>query len=58
MTCLPKPCPIRIGASALGQSLAAEDLIVSPQHRILVRLKIGRNRGDIRGKTATGGGGR
>lgn len=32
--------PIRIRRGALGRSLPADDLIVSPQHRILVRSRI------------------
>ncbi|WP_347919617.1 Hint domain-containing protein [Paracoccus marcusii] len=36
----PALAPIRIRAGALGQALPSSDLIVSPQHRILVRSKI------------------
>lgn len=36
----PSACPIRICAGALGTGLPETDLIVSPQHRILVRSVI------------------
>ncbi|WP_196216728.1 Hint domain-containing protein [Paracoccus shanxieyensis] len=36
----PKLHPIRIGADALGPGLPSRDLIVSPQHRVLVRSAI------------------
>ncbi len=40
LTAFPKLRPIRIAAGALGENIPSRDLIVSPQHRILVRSKI------------------
>lgn len=34
--------PIRIGKDALGQGMPSQDLVVSPQHRVLVRSRIAR----------------
>lgn len=36
----PKLYPIRISAGALGDNIPSKDLLVSPQHRVLVRSKI------------------
>ena len=36
----PQLCPIRIKAGALGNNLPERDLLVSPQHRVLVRSEI------------------
>jgi hypothetical protein len=39
----PKLSPIRIQAGALGHGLPEQDLLVSPQHRVLLRNKIAMN---------------
>lgn len=36
----PALCPIRIAAGALGNGLPVKDLLVSPQHRVLVRSDV------------------
>lgn len=40
LAAVPSLRPVRIRAGALGQGLPEADLVVSPQHRILVRSKI------------------
>ncbi len=36
----PKLCPVRITAGALGNGMPEQDLMVSPQHRVLIRSVI------------------
>lgn len=40
LAAMPKMRPVRIGAGALGGGLPTADLLVSPQHRVLVRSVI------------------
>lgn len=40
LAAVPSLRPVRIRAGALGQGLPSADLVVSPQHRVLVRSKI------------------
>lgn len=44
----PKSRPVRIGAGALGNGLPKDDLIVSPQHRVLVNSVIVHRMFDVR----------
>ena len=37
---MPKWCPVRISAGALGAGLPKRDMMVSPQHRVLIRSRI------------------
>ena len=40
---LPNLRPVRISSGSLGQNQPESDLLVSPQHRILIRSKIAKN---------------
>ncbi|WP_353143118.1 Hint domain-containing protein, partial [Paracoccus sp. (in: a-proteobacteria)] len=40
LAAMPKLQPIRVKAGALGPDAPRQDLLVSPQHRVLVRSKI------------------
>lgn len=48
LTHQPKLRPVRIRAGVLGESLPERDLMVSPQHRVLVRSKIAERMFDTR----------
>ncbi|WP_169308794.1 Hint domain-containing protein [Paracoccus gahaiensis] len=47
LAALPHLGPIRIAAGALGTNLPLRDLIVSPQHRVLVKSRIARRMFDL-----------